>query len=192
VTPPPAAPFLDPTTQEWAFDSSGLINAAIATGFLDVIIRNFRGRAHLVTEVLVNELDLGPTGREVRSRPWFQEHTIVGPEDLARMAALRQRWSSRPGRDRGEAAIITQAERTGWTVVFDDGTAYRTAREMGIRTTRTPQLLVSTVRANWWTSRQAWEAYRVLCASGQRRLGPMPWSSWEQFDELCHTYHFDP
>lgn len=186
MTAPPRAPYLDPRQGQWLFDSSTLINADAATGLLPLLMQRFAGRAHLVREVLEDELDQGATGPHVRAAAWFTQQEVIGLEALKRLSTFAARV------DRGEAATLVIAEANGWTAVLDDGAGYRLALDEHIRVTRTPQLLVTAVRAGWWSSRQAWEAYRALIAAGRRSLGPMPWAGWEEFDALCHTYTYDP
>jgi predicted nucleic acid-binding protein len=185
VSKPPLAPYLDPRAGEVTFDSSTLINIDSAPEFRDLIMRKFSGRTHLAAEVLA-ELDRGLTGPNVRTQPpWFVEEAVIGPPLLSRMSTFMLRC------DLGEAATLTLAQARSWTVVIDDGAGYRLAVDEHIRVTRTPQLLVSTVRAGWCSSRQAWEAYRAMIQVRGQRPGPIPWAGWEQFDALCHTYTWD-
>lgn len=188
---PAPAPFLDPRTAEWGFDASNLISAVLAPGMLGTIALGFSGRAHIVDEVL-HELDRGESGGPVRAMPWFAERSLTTLEEIAEMAALHRQFTRDPARDRGEAATLVVAAHDNWTVVLDDGTAYAIACERGARVTRTPQLIVSMVRAQWWSADDAWVAYMALIEKRGRRLGPIPWNGRAAFGELCAINTFDP
>ncbi len=151
----------------------------------------FNGRAHITDEVL-HELDKGESGAPVRAIGWFSERRLTTIAEISEMAALHRRFTRDPDRDRGEAATLIAAAHDGWTIVFDDGTAYAIACGRATRVTRTPQLIVSMVRAQWWSRDDAWNAYGVLIEKRGRRLGPIPWSGRLQFDALCAVATFDP
>ena len=116
---------------------------------------------------------------------------IVGTSSPAHRhdALLRRRWGSRPDADRGEAASIVLAGRLGWKFVTDDGTAYWQASRQGICTTRTPELLVAMVRANWISAADAWAALQSLIAAGHH-FGLLTWSHTD-FSGLCSITTFD-
>jgi predicted nucleic acid-binding protein len=188
--PLPHALYLDPRGGEWSFDSSVLINAYHAADMLFVIMSHFARRAHLLTDVL-RELDRGPTGAGVRRARWFTEKELLVAEDLQLYADLRRRWGSRPDEDRGEAACLVAARRHGWRLALDDRVGYRAALDLGVTCTRTPQLIVSCVRAGWWPVDDAWTAYLQLVHSGPRRLGPIPWNGRQEFEALCAVGTFE-
>lgn len=188
---PPAARFLDPGAGEWAFDASSLISAAVAPGMLSSMVIGFNGRAHITDEVL-QELDKGTSGRLVRAISWFSERRLTTLTEISEMGRLHRRFTRDPHRDRGEAATLIAATHDNWTIVLDDGTAYAIACDLAARATRTPQLIVSMVRAEWWNADDAWKAYVALIEQRGRRLGPIPWSGRIQFEALCAVATFDP
>lgn len=177
----------DPREGEWVFDSSSLVNLRTA-GLLNAVRSNFSGRTHLLEEVLKDELDRGPTGRDVRASAWFTEETLSAPQHLKDYARLRQRWSSAGGRDRGEAASIVFAKAHGFRFICDDGTGYSAARNWeGLCVMRTVDLLIAMVRCGWISADEAWEGFRRLEDAGEG-LGVVPWgdsSNRQRFDQLC-------
>ncbi len=171
------------------FDSSSLINLRMA-GLLDTVMREFRGRTHLVQEVLV-ELDKGPTGPIVRSSSWFGEVVLDATTHLREVARLRQRWGSAPGRDKGEAASIVVAKKRGWRLVCEDSVGYaaaRTAEQVCVM--RTVDLMVAMVRCGWGGADEVWAGYEAL-RDARQKLGVVPWEDRKvrqprvKFDQLC-------
>ncbi len=190
----PSAPYLDPRIGEWCFDASPLINAHGADPFLLRIMGGFKGRAHLLADVL-DELR-GPAGRTVQIAGWCTKEELVLAEDRELFSELRWRWGSKPGRDRGEAASIVACRRNKWRLVIDDRVGYRAALDYGISATRTPHLLVATVRAQWWAADEAWQAYTNLLELRRREadwphLGEIPWKGRDEFVRLCAVETFD-
>lgn len=178
----------DPTVGEWSFDTSSLINLDIGE-LLDVAMDRFAGRAHLVEEVL-NELDKGSTGQPVRSRDWFTFEQLDVATHATKYRSIRLRWpTTEPGKDEGEAATIVLAAEHHWRMVCEDGIGHKTARfEEGICVMRTVDLLVAMVRARWVTGDEAWAGYERMVRA-RRRLGVVPWSTRQEFDQLCNWRH---
>jgi hypothetical protein len=192
--PVPTALYLDPRIGRWCFDAGPLMRAHECDPFLLQLMNGFRGRAHLVKDVL-DEVQ-GAAGATIRIAGWCEHHVLTLADDLARYAELRLRWGSEPGRDRGEAASIVASRRNGWRLVIDERVGFQAAIDEGVTVTRTRNLLVSTVRAGWWQAEEAWRAYVNLLAFHERiggypRLGPSLWSSREEFLRLCATVSFD-
>jgi hypothetical protein len=174
--------------RDWIFDCTTLICCADAPPLAGILVSQFKGRAHLVLQV-TQELDRGSAGPMYRRVNWFKQEQLLLEGDLSDYAALRRRWSSAPGADQGEAASIVLAGREGWVFVSDDGTAYWTANRRGICATRTPQLLVSMVRAAWLSVDDGWAALEHLHAAGHQ-FGRLTWSSAD-FRALCMATTFD-
>lgn len=192
--PVPIAPYLDPRIGEWCFDSSTLINAHAADPFLLRLMAGFTGRAHLLAEVLDDEVH-GAAGLTIHIPGWCKREELVLREDLTLYAELHRRFGPDPTKNRGEAACIVAARRNGWRLVLDERVGYQAAVEHGVTVTRTPQLLVSTVRAGWWTADEAWAAYmnlrRTLAERGEfPRFGPI-WNGHDEFVALCAARGFD-
>jgi hypothetical protein len=173
----------DPRERVWAFDSSTLINLCLA-GLLPQVRQRFKGRAHLLSEVLA-ELDKGDVGPEVRADGWYEEVSVELPEEFAKYAALRQQWLSAVGRDKGEAATITKVVGGRWMLVMEDGIGYSTAVNVeGVCTMRTYMLIAAMVKAGWINGDEGWAALQRLVNDEGRWLGPMPWPdrrSWDQY-----------
>lgn len=191
----PTAPFLDPRTGEWCFDASPLLRAYEADPFLLRLMGGFKGRAHLLGDVL-DEVR-GPAGGTIQIVGWCAREELILDEDRTLYAELRRRWNSKPGRDRGEAASIVAARRHGWILVIDERIGFQAALDLGVRVTRTTNLLVSTVRAGWWSADDAWAAYGRLLefhrTQGSRpRLGPSLWNGRDEFVQLCGVPSLDP
>ena len=182
-----AQPIYDPRLGHWTFDTSTLRNLDDGR-ILGALPVNFRGRAHLVREV-VQEL---PPESPVFGLPWFETHDLELPEHFALYRELRRRWSSEPGKDRGEAAAITLAAAHGWYLACDDGTGYRTAANppASLCVVRTTRLVVAMVRAAWLTPDDGWDAVESMAKAGNR-LGPIPWTDRHGFDQLCAEAIFD-
>jgi hypothetical protein len=154
----------------------------------------FKGRAHLMTDVL-DEIR-GPAGWTVRLAGWCVQEQLLLDDDRALYRELLWRWGSKPGRDRGEAASIVACRRNAWRLVIDDRIGFQAALDNGVQATRTPQVLIGTVRAEWWTPDEAWTAYTNLLELGRRtndwpRLGLIPWSGRDEFMRLCADLRFD-
>jgi hypothetical protein len=189
-----ATPFLDPRVGEWCFDAGPLIRAHEADPLLLPLMQWFKGRAHLLKEV-VGEVQ-GLAGSTIAIPGWCAQHELILGEDLARYAELRRRWGSQPDRDRGEAVSIVAARRNGWRLVIDERIGLQTAIDEGIVATRTRNLLVSTVRAGWWDANAAWDAYVRLLEYHRKtgsypRLGPQLWTRADDFRALCVVTSFD-
>lgn len=152
------------------------------------LVSGFHGRAHLADEVL-HEINKGPAGLILTRVNWFRVETLILEEDLALYANLRLRWGSQPGRDCGEAASIVLAKRHSWLFVTDDGTGYYAAGRQGVCVTRTPQLLVSMVRAGWMSKTDGWQALQLMRARG-RQFGQLSWTG-SDFHSLCSPATFD-
>jgi hypothetical protein len=119
---PPPAPFLDPTSGRWIFDST-VLNNFFEAGIAGHLVMCFAGRAVLAAEVAA-EVDVRPIKGAYRLIRWFEEIDLQ-LNDIKVYAQLRLRWGSAPGKDGGEAASIVIAHNEQLTFVTDDGTAYR-------------------------------------------------------------------
>lgn len=174
----------DPARGDWTFDTSSLRNLE-AAGLAGTIALSFVGRAHLVPEV-VREL---PDRSVFLTSPikWCDVQAVMLPAQQALYALLRQRWSSEPGKDQGEAAAITLAAYSGYSLICDDGTGFRaaTSQEARICTMRTTSFVVAMVRAGWVGSDQAWDGVEAMRKAGRIQLGRIPWVDRAGFDALC-------
>lgn len=183
------AAFYDPRVGDWTFDTCSLRNLE-AGGFLPTVVLHFRGRAHLVADV-VREL---PGLSLVTRLPWYAEHKVMLPEHQILYRALRAKWASAPGADEGEAACITLAYSNQWALISDDGVAVRTASAppASLPVMRTAALLIAMVRAGSLTADDAWAGYHAMRAAGRTKLGPPLWADRASFDVLCAVAGFDP
>ena len=107
--------------------------------------------------------------------------------------ALRARWGSAPGADRGEAASITLAFANRWGFITDDGVAFRTAERPPacIATMRTTALILGMARAAWISADDGWAAVGAMTLAKRDKLGPIPWNDQASFAALCEVVGFD-
>ena len=180
-------PIYDPRLGQWTFDTSTLRNLDDGH-LLGALPVNFRGRAHLVREVVQELSAASPVFR----MPWFETHDLTLPAHFELYRALRRRWSSEPGKDRGEAAAITLAAANGWRLACDDGTGYRTASNppANLCVVRTTRLVIGMVRAAWLTPDDGWDGIEEMAKAGNW-LGSLPWSDRDEYERLCSDPSFD-
>jgi hypothetical protein len=183
----PAEPIYDPRLGQWTFDTSTLRNLDDGH-LLGALPVNFRGRAHLVREVVQELSAVSP----VFGMPWFETHDLTLPAHFELFRSLRRKWSSEPGKDRGEAAAITLAAASGWRIACDDGTGYRTAANppANLCVVRTTRLVIGMVRAAWLTPDDGWDGIEEMAKAGNR-LGSLPWADREEYEGLCAGPTFD-
>jgi len=129
----------------WFFDNVTLSNFALAGG-LDVLVRRYRGRAFVTTQVL-DELTRGAAAGYT---------SLTECLDLVDKGILRAVSLDRAERKtfrqlvahlgEGEAGTIAVAHRRDGIVVSDDLAARRTCTDMGVRVTGTIGILRAALR----------------------------------------------
>lgn len=165
------------------FDANTLINLFIA-GLAGVAMMKFKGRAYVAEEVLL-EINRGSAGEAYARLSALGVLCLTVDADFADYLQLRRRWRmDDPRADRGEAASIILAKKAGHVFVTDDGVGCKASTKEGVATTRTPQLVISMVRAGWITTDDAWEGVHKMVVA-KRRLGHLPWKDRAEFDALC-------
>jgi len=180
-------PIYDPRLGQWTFDTSTLRNLDDGH-LLGALPVNFRGRAHLVREVVQELSAVSP----VFGMPWFETHDLTLPAHFELFRSLRRKWSSEPGKDRGEAAAITLAAANGWRLACDDGTGFRTAADppASLCVIRTTRLVIGMVRAAWLTPDEGWDGIEEMAKAGNR-LGSFPWADRDEYERLWADPTFD-
>lgn len=183
-------PVYDPRSGHWTLDTSSLWNLDVGR-LAGAVVLNLRGRAHLVPEV-VAEI---PSTSVFRTSPfpWYDVQPITLPAEQGLYSALRLRWASAPGKDRGEAAAITLAVGHGYGFICDDGAGVRAATSAAgqICTMRTTALVVAMVRAGWISADDGWDGITQMLAAGRQLGRQMPWDDQAGYDALCAISEFD-
>jgi hypothetical protein len=170
------------------FDTTALIHSA-ATGYLAELGSWFPRGAFTARHIM--EVEVGraakahPSNLAVPQASWLQAVPVEDPVDLFQLAwLLDHHWKSPPGKDRGEAEVITLCRRYRWTAIMDDerGRAYAqrpvvpsspadpnlTVIEPRIPTA---MLLTTIITATAWGAIAPTKAWRMHCAVDKSRGG---------------------
>jgi hypothetical protein len=168
------------------FDTTSLIHSA-ATGYLDELGSWWGSGAftarHIMDIEVGRNVKLHPRNQDVLDAAWLHAVPVDNPQDLFRVAwLLDHHWMSSPGKDRGEAEVLTLCRRYGWVAIIDDerGRAYaakpvvpRSPADLDATMTEPPipsaMLLTTIIAAVAWGVAKHGKAWKMHCAIDRDR-----------------------
>lgn len=147
------------------FDATALITFH-DHGYLGVLADWFADGACAPAAVLDLELrknDFAETkNQDILNAPWLHTVVVDEPADVQAVSDLLLRWGSPPGRDKGEAEVVTLCKRYGWTALLEDRTGRRAAADAGVPHLYWVSLIIGACAQGLIGETEAWEMHRTL------------------------------
>lgn len=137
-----------PQIEQLVFDTGPLSHFAKA-GWLGPLKAIVGPREALIPDVVVRELRMGAASdgrlRTVLDADWLIHRELSSPEEMSAFATLSARLVV-GDRNVGECGVLALGVALGATVVVDDGTARKAAKDAGVNIKPTLSLLCDGIR----------------------------------------------
>jgi predicted nucleic acid-binding protein len=147
------------------FDATALITF-LDNGYLPTLAEWFADGACAPAAVLDLELKKNPhaerKNRDILNATWLHMVTVDDPVDVKNVADLLLRWESKPGKDKGEAEVVTLCKRFGWTALLEDKTGRRAAEDYKLSYVYWVSLIIGACSAGLISEKDAWAMHQVL------------------------------